>query len=108
MPEFIANPQIEPRPIPTGLVENPHLMLAMDQFKDVRGYTSYASRLRLGFGTCSSRLARWPSMRLWASSTGWTVGPETVSIAACEPEFRSAIWEHFGRVSVDHPAKMHL
>ena len=46
--EFIDNPWVQPRDIPDGLVQNAHLMLAMDQFKDIRGYTNYASRLQVG------------------------------------------------------------
>jgi hypothetical protein len=45
---FRADPFVAPRPIPAGLVEDPWLMLAMDQFKDVRGFTDYAARLDVG------------------------------------------------------------
>ena len=38
-----ADPFIAARPIPTGLVEDAQMMLAMDQFKDIRGFTSYAA-----------------------------------------------------------------
>src|SRR4051794_3949250 len=40
--EFRADPLLPARPVPPGLVDDPHLMLAMDQFKDLRGYTRYA------------------------------------------------------------------
>ena len=100
VPEFIANPQIEPRPIPTGLVENPHLMLAMDQFKDVRGYTSYASRLEVGVWDVFVAFGQMAFNETLGQLTGWTVGPETVSIAACEPEFRE---RHLGSTSVVSP-----
>ena len=45
---FRADPFVAPRPIPRGLVDDPLLMLAMDQFKDVRGFTDYAARLNVG------------------------------------------------------------
>ena len=53
---FVADPHVAARPIPAGLVTDPHMMLAMDQFKDVRGYTRYAARLHVGFGAA---LAAW-------------------------------------------------
>lgn len=43
--EFRADPFVAPLPIPPGLVDDPALMLAMDQFKDLRGFTNYAARL---------------------------------------------------------------
>jgi hypothetical protein len=46
--EFRENPCLPPEPVPAGLVEDPLLMLAMDQFKDLRGFTSYAFRLPVG------------------------------------------------------------
>jgi hypothetical protein len=42
---FRADPSIPARPLPAGLVDDPDLMLAMDQFKDLRGFTNYAARL---------------------------------------------------------------
>jgi hypothetical protein len=47
--DFAHDPYVAPRQPPTNLVGDPHLMLGMEQFKDVRGYTNYASRLRGGF-----------------------------------------------------------
>ncbi len=46
--EFVKDPYVPPRQPPAGLVTDPHLMLGMEQFKDVRGYTNYASRLKVG------------------------------------------------------------
>ena len=54
---FQADPHEPARPIPPGLVDEPDLMLAMDQFKDVRGFARYASRLRVGFGAAIAGLA---------------------------------------------------
>src|SRR3954451_24103845 len=45
-----ADPHIAARPIPPGLVEDAHMMLAMDQFKDIRGFTNYAARLKVSVG----------------------------------------------------------
>jgi hypothetical protein len=45
---FRSDPLAPARPIPAGLVDDPVLMLAMDQFKDVRGFTDYAARLPVG------------------------------------------------------------
>jgi hypothetical protein len=46
--EFRADPKVAAQPIPAGLVERAPLMLAMDQFKDLRGYARYAARLPVG------------------------------------------------------------
>ena len=54
-PTFAADPHVAARPIPPGLVADPHMMLAMDQFKDVRGFARYAARLRVGLGAASPR-----------------------------------------------------
>jgi len=83
---FRANPHIAPRPIPEHLVDDPRLMLAMDQFKDVRGYVRYASRLRAGAGEA---LVAWLVV-LFDESIGFlighTLGPRRVRIYACDPE----------------------
>ena len=83
---FEADPHLAARPIPPGLVADPHLMLAMDQFKDVRGYARYASRLRVGMGGA-----------VWAWLTagfdeaaggllGLKLGPQRIKVDACDPE----------------------
>src|SRR5436190_6645467 len=48
---FQAEPHEPARPIPSGLVGDPGLMLAMDQFKDIRGFARYAARLPVGMST---------------------------------------------------------
>jgi hypothetical protein len=74
------------RPIPAGLVDDPELMLAMDQFKDVAGFVRYASRLRVGF---------LDGVRAWlavgfdetvGALTHARLGPKKVEHAACDPE----------------------
>ena len=88
VPEFVANPHIEPRPIPEGLVQNPYLMLAMDQFKDVRGYTAYASRLRVGVWDVLVAFGQMAINETFGQLTGWKVGPSTVAVSACEPHLQ--------------------
>lgn len=84
--EFIQNPFVPARPIPTGLVDDPYLMLAMDQFKDIRGYTNYASRLKVGpFGVLKAFLEL-----AFNETVGELirkkVGPKTLNVDACEAE----------------------
>jgi len=47
---FAREPQVAARPVPDDLSSDPHLMLAMDQFKDVAGFVRYAGRLHVRFG----------------------------------------------------------
>jgi hypothetical protein len=47
---FQADPHERARAIPDGLVGDADLMIAMDQFKDVRGFARYAARLDVGIG----------------------------------------------------------
>jgi hypothetical protein len=86
---FAADPHVAARPIPPGLVSEPNLMLAMDQFKDMRGYTSYASRLPVGVGG---------AVRAWLlvafdESIGALLhvklGPRRIRTEACDPDLRA-------------------
>lgn len=74
------------RPIPTGLVDDRELMLAMDQFKDVAGFVRYASRLRVGF---VDALRAWLAVG-FDETVGAIVrvklGRRQVEHAACDPE----------------------
>ena len=89
------------RPIPAGLVDDPELMLAMDQFKDVAGFVRYASRLRVGF---------LDGLRAWLA-VGWDetggallhakLGPRRVEHAACDPDL---VTRHIGALPAG-PAK---
>jgi|MDSW01.1.fsa_nt_gb hypothetical protein len=84
--EFIENPLVEPRPIPEGLSPDPYLMLAMDQFKDVRGYTDYASRLPVG-GLDVLKALVWVAFNeTIGESVNMKIGPKTLSVAACDPD----------------------
>ena len=84
--EFIENPLVEPRPIPEGLSPDPHLMLAMDQFKDVRGYTNYASRLPVGVIDVLKALVWVAFNETIGESMGIKIGPKTLVIEACDPD----------------------
>lgn len=86
VPEFARNPRVPPRPIPEGLVEDPHLMLAMDQFKDVRGYTNYASRLRVGPLDVVLTFAQMAFNETAGEALPVQVGPKTLTVTACDPD----------------------
>lgn len=86
VPAFVADPHVTPRPIPEGLVPEPLLMLAMDQFKDVRGYMAYASRLDVGWGDALRSFLHLAFNETIGGAVGWQVGRQTLSVASCEPE----------------------
>lgn len=84
--DYRGDPRAEARSIPAGLVDDPHLMLAMDQFKDLRGYLRYASRLRVGrLGALGAWLAvAWDETL--AGAFRRRLGPRRVVVDACDPE----------------------
>jgi len=83
---FRADPFVAPRPIPPGLVSDPWLMLAMDQFKDLRGFTDYAARLKVGL---ADALLAWAGVA-WNETLGAALrvklGPRHVRVEGCDPE----------------------
>jgi hypothetical protein len=84
---FRADPMQPAAPIPPALVSDPVLMLAMDQFKDLRGFTSYAARLGR-FGTPLAAVGAWG--RAAFNATIGTLlrirlGPNAVRIDCCDP-----------------------
>ena len=84
---FRADPLAPARPIPEGLVDDPVLMLAMDQFKDVRGFTDYAARLKVG---PLNALGAWLGVA-WNGTVGAAlpalrVGRATIRVDGCDPE----------------------
>ena len=86
---FKADPLVPARPIPPGLVDDPYMMLAMDQFKDLRGYTGYASRLRTSFlGAFGAWLAVAWNETL-GGLLGVRLGPRKVRAEACDPDIRA-------------------
>ena len=83
---FIAEPRGPARAIPPGLVDDPALMLAMDQFKDVGGFTRYAARLRVGIVRA---LLAWLVVgfdQTLGALGGVKLGPRAVDPRACDPE----------------------
>ena len=83
---FRADPLAPARPIPDGLLEDPMLMLAVDQFKDLRGYTSYAARLKVSGGQA---LAAWLKVgfdETLGGLLGVRLGPREVRPECCDPE----------------------
>jgi hypothetical protein len=83
---FQADPLEPARPIPAGLVNDAELMLAMDQFKDIRGFARYASRLRVGLGDA---IAAWLAAgfdETIGELLGRKLGPRRVRRDACDPE----------------------
>ena len=86
--EFVADPHVEARPIPQGLVPDPLLMLAMDQFKDVRGYTAYASRLDVGWGEVVRTFVHLAFNETVGGALGVTIGRKTLVVEACDAAFR--------------------
>jgi hypothetical protein len=83
---FRADPHIAARPVPTGLLPDAHLMLGMDQFKDLRGYTTYAARLNVGAfaALCAWLLVAFDEMV--GGLVNLKLGPRRVVAAACDPE----------------------
>ena len=87
VPEFIGDPLIPARPIPEGLSSDPHLMLAMEQFKDIRGYTRYASRLQVGWFGVLKAFLRLGFNETIGDLVGVSIGPKTLVVDACDPVF---------------------
>jgi hypothetical protein len=84
--EVRADPFIAARPIPPDLVDDAQMMLAMDQFKDIRGFTSYAARLQVGL---ADALRAWVLVAFDETLGGWInvkLGPRRIEHAACDPE----------------------
>lgn len=83
---FRADPFVAPRPIPPGLVDDPLLMVGMDQFKDVRGFTDYAARLQVGPWHA---LGAW-LLVAWNETVGGPLrlklGPRSVRLDCCDPQ----------------------
>jgi hypothetical protein len=80
-----ADPHIAARPIPAGLVEDPHMMLAMDQFKDIRGFTNYAARLKVSAGDAIRAWLYVAFDETLGSLVRVKLGPRKIELAACDP-----------------------
>jgi hypothetical protein len=83
---FRADPLQPARPIPAGLVEDPYLMLGMDQFKDLLGYARYASRLRVGLGQAVLAWLAAGFDEFLGGSLGLRLGPKRIRVECCDPE----------------------
>jgi hypothetical protein len=84
--EFVADPLEPARLIPEGLVPDAHMMLAMDQFKDMRGFARYASRLP---ASVPGALAAWAAAgfdEAVGSLLGVKLGPTRIRVEACDPD----------------------
>jgi hypothetical protein len=83
---FEKNPLVPARPIPQGLVGDPLLMLGMDQFKDIAGYTRYASRLQVGGWQACTAWLKVAFDETIGSFIGVKLGPKHVNLVACDPD----------------------
>jgi hypothetical protein len=82
---FKADPLLPARPIPPGLVSDPALMLGMDQFKDIAGFTSYAARLKVGWPAAIAAWLKVAFDETLGGALGMRLGPRQVRLDACEP-----------------------
>ncbi len=83
---FKADPFVAARPIPDGLVADPHMMLGMDQFKDLQGFTAYAARLPVG---TKAAVKAWLQVAFNESLGGLLntrLGPQHLLVEACDAE----------------------
>ncbi|MBY0276932.1 hypothetical protein K2Z84_16460 [Candidatus Binatia bacterium] len=83
---FTADPHAAPRPIPPDLVDEPDLMIGMDQFKDIRGFARYASRLDVGI---AGAVAAWLAVAFDETLGGYLgvkLGPQRIVRTACDAE----------------------
>ena len=73
---FKENPYLAGNAIPENLVDDPYTMMAMDQFKDIRGFMAYASRLNVG------------PLQVFTTAVAVALGRgrKRVVIEACDPD----------------------
>lgn len=83
---FQTEPHLPARPIPPGLVEDPLMMLGMDQFKDIAGYTRYASRLRVGWRHAVAAWLRVGFDETIGGLLGLRRSGQNISIEACDAD----------------------
>jgi hypothetical protein len=84
---FQADPHVAARPIPDGLLDDPELMLGMEQFKDIRGFTRYASRLKVSLATAVLAWVKVGFDDSLGQVLGIKLGPRHIRVEACESEF---------------------
>jgi hypothetical protein len=83
---FVENPHLPARSVPAGLLDDPMMMLAMEQFKDIGGYTRYASRLHVGWGRVIGAWLCVAFDETIGSLIGRKLGPQHVRVDACDPD----------------------
>lgn len=83
---FRADPFLAAEPIPRGLVEDPLLMLAMEQFKDLRGFTNYAARLRVGAAAAAGAWLLVAFNGTLGALLHRKFGPGSVQVECCDAE----------------------
>jgi hypothetical protein len=91
---FVADPRVPARPIPADLVDDPGLMLAMDQFKDVAGFARYAARLQVGIVRAVFAWLVVGFDETLGALFGIKLGPRRVNRQACDPEIVARHPEH--------------
>jgi hypothetical protein len=85
---IVSDPHAPARPIPANLLDQPLLMLGMDQFKDIGGFVRYAARVR---GGIFAALAAWRGVgwnETCGAILGVKVGPRAIDPDLCDPELR--------------------
>ena len=83
---FVADPRLPARPISAALVDDPELMLAMDQFKDLGGFARYASRLPVGIIRAIFGWLLVGFDQTVGALFGIKLGPRRIDRRACDPE----------------------
>lgn len=83
---FEADPHTPARPIPRGLVDDPYLMIAMDQFKDVGGFIRYAARLNVGLRDAILAWLMVAFNETLGGILGASLGPRQAKLEACDPD----------------------
>ncbi|HXI56248.1 MAG TPA: hypothetical protein VNO55_09325 [Polyangia bacterium] len=82
--QFRDDPHVATLPIPVDLVRDGRLMLAMDQFKDLRGYTNYAARLAVGPGAAARAWLTTAFNVTLGALLHVRLGPSHISVEACD------------------------
>lgn len=85
---FRADPLAAARPLPPGLLGDAALMAAMDQFKDMRGFTRYAARLAVGPAAAARAWLAVAFDETLGALLGVRLGPRRIRIDACDADIR--------------------
>lgn len=85
---FRGNPLAAARPVPPDLVADGALMAAMDQFKDMGGFTRYAARLAVGPIAATRAWLAVAFDEILGGLLGVRLGPRQIQLNACDPDIR--------------------